>query len=828
MKTLKEFWLSVLVAVVLFLIVSIAYMFPALEGKNISQHDITQHIGMSKEIEDFRQETGQEALWTNSIFGGMPAYLISTRYKTNLTRFIHYVLNLNNWRPISFLFLYLIGFYIALLCFGVNRWLSIAGAFAYAFSSYFFTIIVAGHNAKVLALGYLPAIIGGVYLAFNGRHILGSLIFGLFLSLQIFIVHLQITYYTFIILLIFGLYEIVSVIKEKRYLEFSKAFGWLLVAALLAIGSNFAYLWTTYEYGQYSMRGKPELTVDDEIKTGGLNKDYATEWSYGIDETLTFLIPNFKGGASVSALPENSKTYEFLKKIQNPKDAKENIKHMPTYWGEQMSTAGPFYAGAVVIFLFVLGLFLLKGRVKWWLLTVTIVSILLGWGRNFPLLTNFFLDYFPGYNKFRTVSMTLIMAAFAIPLTGVLVSNEIIRNGIEKKVLIKNLLNSLYVTGGICLFFILFAGAFYDFKASIDEQYIAQGATQFIDALQADRLMLLRRDAFRSLIFIALGFGIVYLYYIGKMSKGYFIAGLGLLILIDMWPVDKRYLNADNFITKRQYKNQITKSKADDFILNFDNSDLSYRVLNLSVSPFQDATTSYWHKLIGGYHGAKMRRYQDLIDHYIFPEIQLIIQTLRSGRISLVDSTMADLTCLNMLNTKFIIYNPEAMPLVNNSHNGNAWFVDNVKIAANADEELQFLGSTDLSKVAVINKEFTSQLPEEVAIDPSASIDMVSYKPNELIYKYSSSRPQLTIFSEIYYPAKNGWKVTIDGKETPHFRADYILRALNVPAGDHEINFSFSPQSYYTGNKISLVSSGLLILLLLIFSIIEIKKTVNQ
>jgi len=833
MKKLKNLSLEFIVAVILFLIISMAYMYPALQGKNVSQHDIVQHAGMSKEIVDFRKETGEEALWTNSMFGGMPAYLISTNFKSNVLRFFHNVITLriNDFKrlglPFCFIFLYLFGFYIALRIFGINSWLSIVGSIAYALSSYFIIILVAGHNTKAFALGYMPPIIAGTYLAFRGKILLGSAIMGVFLSLQIFIIHFQITYYTFLIIFIYGIVEFIYAIKEKRYKTFLLAIGSLLIAALLAVGSNFSSLWTTYEYGNYSMRGKPELTQDGENQTSGLDKDYATDWSYGKSETFTLLIPNFKGGASVSAIPEKSKTYEFIKKIQGAKEARKTIKQMPTYWGDQQYTAGPVYVGAIMVFLFVFGLFIVKGKLKWWLLAVTFLSILLAWGRNFPLLTNFFLDYFPGYNKFRTVTMTLIMAEFAIPLLGILSVNEMLKGVLKKKVLVKALLNSFYITGGLCLFFIVTAGALFDFSSPIDQQYLAQGATDFVNALQDDRLMLLRRDAFRSLVFIALGGGIVYLYVSEKISKQYFIAGLGLLILFDMWPVDKRYLNADNFVTNREYKNPIPKSQADEFILTHASADPDYRVLNLAVSPFQDATTSYWHKSIGGYHGAKMRRYQDLIESYMSPEIQSLINALRSGNIRTADTVLKRSKVLNMLNTRYIIYNPDAMPIINNFNYGHAWFVERLEFAADPDEEIYLLGLSNPRKFAVVNRKFRDFFTSfKFDTDTSAFIELTSYAPNRLVYNSSSSVDQLAVFSEIYYP--KGWIVEIDGEKTDYFNANYILRAMLVPAGDHEIVFTFQPKSFYTGNKISMASSLLLLILLLGVAVIEIRKYLQE
>jgi hypothetical protein len=813
--------------IIIFFFLSLAYMYPALEGKSLHQGDIVQYQGSAKESNDYREKTGEEALWTNSMFSGMPTYLISTKYNSNFLRHFHHFFTLNGWRPVCFVFLYLFGFYIALLAFGVNRWLSTIGAIAYAFSTYFFVILIAGHNAKALALGYMPPIIAGVYLAFRGKYLLGSALLGLFLSLQILIVHFQITYYTFIIILFLGIVELIYVIREKRYKQFSIALGCLIIAASLAVASNLASLWTTQEYGQYSIRGKSDLSMNAEVKTSGLDKDYATDWSYGVSETLTLLIPNFNGGASVSSLPENSKTYDFIQKIQGTQQARKTVKQMPTYWGNQPSTAGPVYAGAIIIFLFVLGLFLLDGKLKWWLVAVTILSIALSWGKNFFWLTNLFMDYFPGYNKFRSVSMTLIMAEFALPLMGILTLNEILKGNIDKGKVLKSALYSFYITGGVCLFFIVTARSFFDFTAAVDQQYLAQGATDFIDALKADRLMLLRTDAFRSIIFIALSVGLLYLFNKEKLTKSYFIAGLGLLILIDMWAVNKRYVNNDDFISKKEYNNPIPETKADEFILDHGANNPDYRVLNISVSTFNDATTSYYHKSLGGYHGAKMRRYQELVELHLYPEIQELIGVLRKGNMFEVDSVLSTLGVLNMLNTQYIIYNPEAMPLINENTFGNAWFVSSISMAGSADEEIHRLGQTDLRNVIVVNKEFENEVSGMVLKeDSSAAILLTSYEPNRLVYKSSSSSEELAVFSEIYYP--KGWKVTIDGNDANHFRADFLLRAMKIPAGKHEIVFSFRPKSFYTGNKIATAGSGILLLLLLGTVYLEIKKKIRK
>jgi hypothetical protein len=826
MNNIKPFLYSFAAAILLFIIISAAYMAPALEGKNLRQSDMVQHKGMSKELVDYREETGKEALWTNSMFGGMPAYLISTRYTSNLLRGFHRLFVLGDWRPICFVFLYLFGAYIALLAFGVNRWLSIAGAIAYAFSSYFFVIIEVGHISKVLALGYMPPIIGGVHMAFRGKYLVGGLLLGVFLSLQMLVVHLQITYYTMLIVLLYGLFELIGVIRErKQYRNFLLATTTLLVAALLAVASNFSNLWTTYEYGNYSIRGKSELTHNTDNQTSGLDKDYATQWSYGIAETFTLLIPDFHGGSSASPIPVKSSTYEFLKEIQGPATAKKTIKQMPTYWGTQPFTLGPVYAGAIVVFLFVLGFFLLKGPMKWWILSVTLLSVVLAWGKNFSGFTNFFLDHVPGYNKFRTVSMILVMAEFALPFMGILAVNEILKNGIERKKLVKAVLNSFYISGGLCLFFIFTAPMFFSFEADIDQRYIAQGMTDFVNALQSDRLMMLRKDAFRSLVFILLAAGLLLLYIQEKLTKTYLIAGLGLLILVDMWPVNKRYLNADDFVAKREYNNPITKTAADEFIER--DTDPGYRVLNLSLNPFMDATTSYFHKSIGGYHGAKMRRYQELIDFSIQGEIQQLIGTLQKGSMQLADSAMRSNNALNMLNTRYIIYNAEANPIINRYAAGNAWFVSDIRWVADADEEISALPGTDISKVALVDERYRSVLPE-IALKPDTGyteISLQSYAPNHLVYHTESSEDKFAVFSEIYYP--KGWEVTIDGVNTEHVRANYVLRAMFIPAGNHTIEFSFEPASFYMGNKIAWAGSGIMILLLVTVIVIELRKAMK-
>ena len=809
--------------VLIFLVLSVGYFVPdVLEGKKISQHDILQFRGMSKEIADYRTQYGEEPLWTNSMFGGMPAYLISTQYKSNILRQVHRIFTLFDFRPVSFIFLYLTGAYIALLLFGLNPWLSFAGALAYAFSSYFFIIIQAGHVSKVLALGYMPPIIAGVYAAFRGRALLGSLTTGIFLGMQILVNHLQITYYTLLIILLLGIFELVHAIRDKSLVNFIKPFPWLVLFVLLAIGANFSSLYTTYEYGKYSIRGASELSIDAENKTSGLDKDYATQWSYGIGETFTLLIPDFMGGSSSGTLKTSSNTYNYIKKNYGASEARSFIGSVPLYWGKQPSTSGPVYAGAVVVFLFVLGMFIVKKQIKWWLFAVTVFSIILAWGHNFSFLTNLMLDHFPGYNKFRTVSMTLVMAELAMPLMAIFAVQEILSGGLSKKDFIRFWKYTLVGLTGLILLILLISGSF-DMTSPIDEQLRTQGLDSIVDAIQKDRLSLLRTDAFRSLVFIMLTAALVYFAYLKKIRFNTVIILLSLLFLIDMWPVNKRYLSSKDFVSQKEDKNPFKPSTADQLILR--DKDPDFRVLNLTVSVLQDASTSYFHKSLGGYHGAKMRRFQELFDHRLQQEITSLIGTMqrRMDPFS-IDSTLATLGTLNMLNTRYIIYNAEAPPLVNLHKLGNAWFVDSAMLVQNADAEIAALNTIDPAREAVIDTRYREALKDFNPVnDNTAVISLTEYRANYLKYTSVSSSEQLAVFSEIYYD--KGWQAYVDGQPVPHFRANYLLRAMRVPSGSHTIEYKFHPKSYFIGEKISLASSLVLILLLLGTGWIEYRKS---
>lgn len=777
-------------------------MSPLLEGKTIQQSDIVHFKGMAKELQDYRSETGEEALWTNSMFSGMPAYMISVIYKGNWARELHIILQ-RTFPMAAKMILYFVGFYILLLTLGIKRWLSIVGAIAFGLSSYFLIILSAGHNSKADAIGYLPVVIAAVLITFRGKRIPGAILFTLGLSLEILAGHPQITYYGLILLVIYGIVELAYAIKEKTLLPFVKSVLFLLAGMVIAVGMNFSQLYSTYKYSKETIRGPSELTSNNENKTTGLDKDYVVQWSYGIDETLTLLIPNFKGGASQINAGLDSKSYEALRQhnVQNPR---QSIQMVSMYHGKQPSTAGPVYVGAIVVFLFILALFIINGRYKWWLLSATIVSIVLSWGGNVMGLTSFLLDYLPLYNKFRAPSMTLVIAEITIPLLGFIGLNNILTGKTDKQVLLKGLKWATIITGGISLLFIIFPSMIGDFSSPYDFQL--KLPDWLIDAAMADRVAALRSDAFRSFLFIVLAAGVLYLWQIKKLKTNLLIAALGILILVDLWAVDKRYLNNDNFVSKREATNPFPEMPVDKAILK--DNDLYYRVLPLQ-NPFQDARASYYHKSLGGYSAAKLRRYQEIIDYHLIPEIQEMIKDLQAGQQP--DSVFNNLSVINMLNARYVIYDLNSNPLRNNSTFGNAWFINDYQIVKNADEEITTLKNINPSERATIDQRFSNFVNEkQFRKDPNGSIVLTEYEPNYLKYTAKTTSDQLAVFSEIYYD--EGWNAYIDGKKVPHFRVDYVLRALVLPAGEHTVEFKFHPKSYYTGDKVSLASSLLLLL----------------
>ncbi len=793
--------IPIITAIIIFLVISLVYFAPLLEGKKVQQGDIRNWTGMSKEIIDFRAKTGEEPLWTNSMFGGMPAYQISTQYPANLMKKVDSVLRLGLPGPAGLLFISFLGFFILLLVLKTDPWTALVGALAYGFSSYFFIILEAGHNSKAHAMAYMAPVVAGVILTYRGKYLAGGVLTALAASLQLTANHLQITYYLLLTLLIIAAGLKIVAFKEKQLSTFLKATGVLAAAALIAVLPSITNLWVTWEYGKESTRGKSELTVNEKNQTAGLDKDYVTQWSYGIGETWSLLIPNIKGGAS-DALGNHE---DALQKADP--QMRQYVAQSNAYWGDQPFTSGPVYVGAIVVFLFVLGLIIVKGTLKWALLIATVLSITLAWGHNFMPLSDFFLDYIPGYNKFRAVSMTLVIAELCMPILAFLALNQIVNGKTTFNEFRKPVLIAIGITAGVTLIFALIPSAFFDFMSAQEAiQYAdmkaksADAATQvslFTNSLEAVRIAIFKADAFRSFLFILLAGAVIIVWSYMKLHKAFLFITLTLLVIGDMYTINRRYLNEKDFVKASLVDKPFVPTSADKLIMK--DTDPDFRVLNLATNTFNDASTSYFHKSIGGYHGAKLERYQELIDHQI---------------------SKNNMNVLHMLNTKyFIIPNEKRQPEVqiNTGALGNAWFVDSCRIVDNANQEMEALGSFDPKTTAIVDKRFTNLLDGLTpATDTLSVISLESYTPNHLVYKSNTTTNRLAVFSEIYYP--HGWNAYIDGKLAPHFRVNYVLRAMMVTAGQHTIDFRFEPKAYHTGETIAYFGS-LLILLLIIAAI---------
>ncbi len=788
-----------LIAIGLFIAIVFVYFSPLLQGKQLEQHDIKQWEGMSKELQDFRNKTGKEALWTNSMFGGMPAYQISVLYPANLLQYVNKVMWLGLPGPANIIFLCLLGFYLLLVSLSIDFRLAIAGAVAYAFCSYNFIYIVAGHNSQIHAIAYLPMVVAGVLMAFRGNYLTGAAITGVALGLQLYANHLQISYYSMILVVLLGVIELIFAIREKRIALFAKAGTALLVAAGIAALTNITNIMATYEYGKYSTRSQSELT-EKKVSTG-LDKDYAFGWSYGILETFTLLIPDFMGGASQSDIGTGSATYKALQQNGAGAQAASFVQNAPLYWGDQPFTAGPTYFGAIIVFLFILGVFLVKDDLKWWLISGALLFTMLSWGKNFETFNNFFFFHFPAYNKFRAVSMTLVITCFTMVLMAMLGLRRFFSGELKPAELKKPLLYSFYIAGGLCVFFVL-AGGMIDVSGPADE-----GLKQYpwlLTALKEDRVSTLRMDALRSLFFIGCVFGLLWFTLKNKIKREYVFVAITLLFLFDLWTIDKRYLNNDNFVNSSKVEVPFQPSPADQQIKA--DASLGYRVMNTTVSTFNDASTSYFHHSIGGYHGAKLKRYQELIENQI---------------------SKNNMHVLNMLNTKyFIVKDPqtgEPVPQLNPGACGAAWPVHEIRIVANADSEITALTDFDPLMTVIVDKRYENEIGGfKPGVDSSASIKMTAYAPNHLEYDYQAASEQLIVFSEIYYD--KGWNAYIDGRQSPYFRANYVLRAMLVPPGHHKIEYKFEPAVYATGERVSLASSALLLLLFGAMLFMEFKK----
>jgi hypothetical protein len=827
MKNLK-LWLPDILAVVLFAVISFAYFFPAdIEGRILYRHDSSAGRGAGQEASEYHQRTGERTRWTNALFGGMPTYQMSPSYGsttvlTKVENAYHLWLPENVW----YVFAYLLGFYIMLRAFDFRQYLAMLGAVIWAFSSYFFIIIAAGHIWKVMALAYLPPMIGGIILAYRGKYLWGLVVTALFGALEILANHVQMTYYYFIIILFMVLAFVIDGLLRKAYMHLLKATGVCVVAAIIAVCLNLSNLYHTWEYGQETMRGKSELVKANSANqtSSGLDRDYITQWSYGIDETWTLLVPNTKGGASVP-LAENK---DAMKKADP--NYVSIYQQLGQYWGNQPMTAGPVYVGAFVLMLFVLGLFIVKGPLKWGLLVATILSILLSWGRNFMPFTDFFIDYVPMYAKFRTVASILVVAEFTIPLLAMLALKEVVTGQIDVKGkrFRYSLIASFLLTGGVAFLFWLMPKAFFsDFVSQSELQAMSQIPAEQLMPLLSNltevRMSMFTADALRSFWIIVIGTGLLLALCYKKLRAEWAVVGMIALCLLDMWQINKRYLNDSMFVSESVREAPMQKSEAIDHILQ--DKSLDYRVLNLASNTFNENETSFYLKSIGGYHAAKLRRYQELIDAHIQPEMSRLYGALSKagGDMTQVNGDSI-FPVLNMLNTKYFILplqGGRSVPLENPYTYGNAWFVDKVYYVDNANQELDMTGKLPLRHEAVADKKFHEQLGEAVVQDTNSVVRITAYEPNKLTYDVNSGKGGIIVFSEIYYP---GWIATVDGVEQPLGRVNYVLRALQVKPGKHEVVLSFFPKTIDRTETTAYVAYVVLLLIILYMIAVYVRR----
>lgn len=878
-----------LIAFVVFFVLVGIYFSPALDGKVMKQHDIVMAKSMQQEINTYK-EKGETILWTNAIFSGMPAYLIWMKYPANVITYVMKYVKMGYLpQPIGSFFVYFLGMYILLIVLKIRPEFAFIGGLAFAFSSYNIINVEAGHLTKALAVGFAPMVLAGIILILRKNYLFGLLLTTIAMGLEIRANHFQITYYLLIVILILMIFEFVETIKEKKYLEFFKAVGIIAIGLIIGVTVNITSIWVTQEYSHYSMRGGNELDgykskyyqkTNTEKKSKGLDKTYAYAWSYGVGESMTLLIPNAAGGGTGAKVPDqaefkqvyNNLVSQNMKSGQSKSDAELQAKRQITgllYWGNMSTTSGPIYIGAIMIFLFVFGMFLVKGKIKWWLFTATVLALLLSWGKNFPFLSNLFFDYFPMYNKFRVPMTLLLVVSMTVPILSLLSLDGMVKGEYNKEEIFKALKYSTLGVGGLVLLALIVGAAMLSFETSSDAQLVSAG----LDTIFQDkRKSMFTGDAFRSLFFIAVVAGSIYYFLKDKLKLKAFMAILAIAVLVDMWGVDFRYLNKEDFYKERKNKsNNIVQPRPVDQII-LQDPDPDFRVMDMTINPWNEASPAYFHKFIGGYHGAKMSRYQDMIEWHLNPELQKVYSSLTGG----TGIQRNDIPIYNMLNTKYFIALPQANGAVPNNYAlGNAWFVHEYQYVDTAVEEMlslinydkldtllimndskndlikeknklekeltgdpvfdattkarldeinkslsqiEFrmgnLKNFDPAQTAIINNNFEKRLKSlDIKYDSSATIKLEKYHPDLMTYKSNTTSNQLAVFSEIYYDA--GWNAYLDGNKVPYFRADYILRAMVVPAGEHTIEFKFEPKSYYTGEKISGISSIFIILILL-------------
>lgn len=813
-----------LIAILAFVLLSFAYFFPAdMEGRILFQHDSVAGVGAGQESKEYLERTGERTRWTNAIFGGMPTYQMSPSYdSTKVLNWVEKLYRLYLPDYVMLTFMMMIGFYLLLRAFGLSVWLASLGGIVWAFSSYFFILISAGHIWKFITLAYVPPTIAGVVLAYRKKYLLGGLVTAFFIALQILSNHIQMSYYFMFVILFMVVAYFADAYQKKELPHFFKASAVLVLAAAVGACINLSNLYHTYEYSKETMRGKSELKQEvaaAKQTSSGLDRDYITAWSYGIGETWSLLVPNVKGGSSSAILSQSKAAMEKANPMYG-----SVYSQFPQYFGDQPWTAGPVYVGAFVLFLFVLGCFIVKGPLKWALLGATVFSILLSWGKNLMGLTDFFIDYVPLYNKFRAVSSILVIAEFTIPLLAVLALKEIVGKPavLKEKESRTALFISLALTAGVALLLAVAPGMlFSDFVTPREMAALQQGLPQehlmpLVSNMTEMREAIVASDAWRSFFIIVIGCVLLFLYQQQKLKASLMVAGVTLLCLADMWTVNKRYLNDDLFVPKSQRTEAFVKTQADEIILQ--DTAQNYRVLNFVGFPgntFNENNTAYWHKSVGGYHAAKLRRYQEMIDHHIMPEMEATYREVAqaSGRMDSVDASK--FRVLNMLNTKYFIFpagkDGQPVPVVNPYAYGNAWFVDRVQYVKDANEEIAALNTVVPTETAVVDAKFKDALTgwSEGHKDAESVVQLTSYEPNRLTYHVSSAKGGVVVFSEIYYP---GWQAMIDGAPVDIARADYILRAMHVPSGSHTIEMWFEPQSIRVTETIAYVALALLVI----------------
>jgi xanthosine utilization system XapX-like protein len=789
-----------------FVVLCFVYFAPAFQGKVLMQSDVQKAEATQSEIMKYKAEDGIGPLWTNSMFGGMPTYQIWVKYPSNVTTYVISALKAVFPNPVDIVLIGLLGTYFLMIVLGLSPWMAVIGAISFAFSSYNFIFLEAGHSNQAMAISFFPAILASVILTLRGKYWLGAGLTAFFIAMEIRSNHIQMTYYLAIALFVLVIFEFFQAKKSNTLNQFGKSFAILTLSVLLAVAVNASSLWTTYEYSKLSTRGKSNITTDSAQPNAGLDKEYAYQWSQGIGETITLLIPNAYGGASMPILTAESQVAKaIVAKGVDATQAAGFAQQMPVYWGPKPFTSGPWYFGAFIFFLFVFGLFIVKNKLKWWLLAATVLSIFLSFGKNFSLFSDLFFNYFPLYNKFRSVEFNLVIASLCVPILACLAIFEASKIDVDQKELVKKLKLSAYIVLGTLLVLLGIPTLLFSFKAETHQDFLNQliqmtggdqsFGTSIAQALVEDRISLFRADAIRSLLFIIAGIVVLWALINKKIAQPLALVLIGLIVLSDLWSIDKRYLNDEKFVAKSTMAQQITPRTVDEFILR--DKDPNYRVFDLTTSSFQSADASYFHKSIGGYHAAKLKRFQEMVDKQFTGSINQDI--------------------LDMLNTKyFITQGKEGQDVgmqVNPTACGNAWFVPSVQFVKDNDQEMQAISSFNPKKEAIVHQEFKSLVEsEKVGVAQNGGIVLTSYHPDLLKYEYTSDKNVVAVFSEIWYP--KGWKMYVDGEEKPCFRANYILRAAVLPGGNHKVEWRFEPQSYFLGEKISLFGSIVLTLIL--------------